>query len=257
MPPRTLVTGANGVIGRVLRRGLSDLPLTFTDHSQLDVSDPGALLRAIEGHQQVFHLASPVRGPAWAGEALMASVRMASAVLEAARTAGVKRLVIPSSVLATSNAQLEGRTRVSVAEAQTPDTEYGRTRIQIEDLGRAASQSGLEVVCVRLGAVRRPDYPPQWSLLRNHWLSHEDCVAVFRACLAAPMVAGRSSLFYAVSDLPERVFDTANPFGWTPKTTTVGSRRAVMANIHRLNTGVRGRLQLRTRWKSMMGRFQG
>lgn len=257
MHPRTLVTGGNGVVGRVLRRGLDGLPLTFTDHSQLDVSDPEGLRRALFGHDQVLHLASPVRGPAWAGEALMASVRMASAVLGAAQTAGVKRLVIPSSVLATSNVQLEGRTWVNVADAQAPDTEYGRTRIQIEDLGRAASRSGMEVVCVRLGAIRHPDYPPQWSLLRNHWLSHEDCVALFRACLAAPVVAGRFSLFYAVSDLPERVFDTANPFGWTPKTTSVGSRRTVVANIHRLNTGVRGRLRLRTRWKSMMGRVKG
>ena len=257
MQSRTLVTGGNGLVGRVLRRGLEGLPVTFPDRSQLDVSDPVALRRALAGHEQVIHLASPRRRPGWTQEDLDATLRMTSDVLDAAAEAGVKRVILPSSVLATSIAQLRGASRASIADAQPPDTEYGRSRLRVEELGRGASERGMEVVCIRLGAVRHPDAPSHRPELQAQWLSHEDCAALFRACLAASVVPGRFSLFYAVSDLPERVLDTVNPFGWTPRTKRVGFRRRAWAALHRVNTGIRGRLQLRTRLKSILLRLRG
>lgn len=252
MQSRTLVTGANGLVGRVLRRGLAGLPVTFTDRARLDVSDPVALRRELPGHEQVVHLASPRRRPQWTQEDLDASLRMAGDVLHAAAAAGVKRVVLPSSVLATSSAQLRGTTKAGVADAEPPDSEFGRSRLRIEGLGRAAAERGIEAVCLRLGTIRHPDAPTSRPELRNHWLSHEDCIELFLICLAAPIVPGRFSLFYAVSDLPARVFDTGNPFGWTPRTTEVGLRRTSVALLHRLNTGIRGRLRIRTRLNSIL-----
>jgi nucleoside-diphosphate-sugar epimerase len=85
MPLRTLVTGAVGVVGRVLKAGFHDLPVTFSRRTQLDVNDREALRRAMQAHDQVVHLASPLRGERWSKEALSASVRMAGEVLDAAR----------------------------------------------------------------------------------------------------------------------------------------------------------------------------
>ena len=257
MQSRTLVTGANGLVGLVLRRRLAGLAVTFTDRSRLDVTDLASLRKAMEGHDQVVHLASPRRRPGWTQEDLDTSVRMAKDVLDVARESGVKRVVLPSSVLATSTAQLLGTSEVRVADALPPDTEYGGTRILIEELGRKAAASGLEVVCLRLGPIRRPDAPVPRPELRRHWLSHEDCTALLRDCLSAQVVPGRFSLFYAVSDLPGRVFDTSNPFGWTPRTRQVGLRRTAVAALHRLNTGIRGGLQLRTRLKAAVSRLRG
>ena len=257
MQSRTLVIGANGLVGRVLVRGLAGLPMTFTDRSRLDVSDPLALRREFAGHEQVVHLASPRRRPMWTQEDFDASLCMVRDVLDAAAEAGVKRLVLPSSVLATSNAQLRGTTKVSVADTEPPDSEFGRSRLLVEGLGRKAAANGMEVVCIRLGTVRHPDAPVPRPELRNQWLSHEDCVALFRACLGAPEVPGRFSLFYAVSDLPERVLDTANPFAWAPRTQRVGFRRSVRAALYRLNTGIRGRLRIRTRLQSILRRRYG
>lgn len=244
-------------MGRALRNRLDGIPLTWSDRSQLDVDDPAALRLGLAGFDQVVHLASPLRRPGWTTGDLEASLRITGRVLEAARGAGVRRIVLPSSILATSRAQLVGASRVGIQDAQPPDTEYGRNRLSIEALGRSACESGIDVVCIRLGTVRHPDAPVRRPELRTHWLSHEDCAALFRACLTAPVVPGRFSLFYAVSDLPGRVFDTSNPFDWRPVTDTVGLRRSAIAAAHRLNTGIRGRLQIRTRLRALMARIAG
>ena len=244
-------------MGRALRNRLDGIPVTWSDRSQLDVDDVDALRRGLGGYDQVVHLASPLRRPGWTSDDLEASVRITGRVLDAARGVGVKRVVLPSSIAATSRAQLAGTARVNIQDAQPSDTEYGRNRLLIEALGRTASENGLDVVCIRLGTVRHPDAPVRRGELRTHWLSHEDCAGLFRACLTAPLVPGRFSLFYAVSDLPGRVFDTSNPFDWMPGTRAVGLRRSAVAAAHRLNTGIRGRLQIRTRLRALAARFTG
>ena len=244
-------------MGRALRNRLDGIPMTWSDRSQLDVDDAEALPRGLGGYDQVVHLASPRRRPGWTGIDMEASVRIASRLLDAARSEGVKRVILPSSVLATSRTQLVGTNRVRIEDALPPDTEYGRNRLSIEALGRTASESGLDVICIRLGTVRHPDAPVRRPELRTHWLSHEDCAALFRACLIAPFVPGRFSVFYAVSDLPGRVFDVSNPFDWMPRTHAVGLRRSAVAAAHRLNTGIRGRLRIGTRLRSLVARITG
>ncbi len=251
------MTGSRGLVGRALRNRLDGIPVTWSDRSQLDVDDMDALRRGVGGYDQVVHLASPLRRPGWTSGDLEASLRITGQVLDAARGAGVRRVVLPSSILATASAQRLGTTRVGIRDSQPPDTEYGRNRLSIEALGRGASERGIEIVCIRLGTVRHPDAPVRRPELRTHWLSHEDCGTLFRACLTAPFVPGRFSLFYAVSDLPGRVFDTSNPFGWAPGTDTVGLRRSAVAAVHRLNTGIRGRLQIRTRLRAIVARITG
>lgn len=257
VPSKTLITGSQGLVGRALRNRLDGLPVTWSDRSQLDVNDLDALRRGFFDYDQVVHLASPLRRPGWTSGDMEASGRMTRQVLDAARSAGVRRVVLPSSVLTASRAQLLGTTRVSVGDAQSPDTEYGSNRLSIEALGRRASENGIEVVCIRLGTIRHPDAPVPRPELRIHWLSHEDCAALFRACLTAPFVPGRFSVLYGVSDLPGRVFDTSNPFDWAPRSKTVGLRRSAVAAAHRLNSGIRGRLQIRTRVRAIVARITG
>ena len=244
-------------MGRALRNRLDGIPATWTDLPQLDVDDIDALRRGLGGYDQVVHLASPQRRPGWTSGDMEASVRITRKLLDAARSEGVKRVILPSSVLATSRAHLVGTARVGTLEVQAPDTEYGRNRLSIEALGRTASENGIDVVCIRLGVICHPDAPVRRPELRTHWLSHEDCAALFRACLIAPFVPGRFSVFYAVSDLPGRVFDVSNPFDWMPRTHAVGLRRSAVAAAHRLNTGIRGRLRIGTRLRSLVARITG
>lgn len=245
----SLVTGAAGRVGSRVLPHLSDLRLSHTDRSELDVGDREALFRAFSSHRQVLHLALPSRTPDWTPAALTATLQMADDVLDTARRAGLARVIIPSSTYAGGFPRGPG-VRIGAADAGSPSSHWGRTCLDIEERARAAAAAGdLEVVCVRLGAVPRLDHPGQGEE-RRRWISRQDCADMFRACLTGAIVPGRVSIFYAVSDLPDSPFDTANPFGWAPKTRTPGFRRTARMKLDHLNTSIRGRLQLGTRLRA-------
>jgi nucleoside-diphosphate-sugar epimerase len=247
---KTLVTGGSGRIGRVLRAHLSHLPLTFKSRLELDVTDPSALCAALSGHDAVIHLATPIKANSESIDVFTHSVSMVRGLLEVAREAGVRRVVVPSSISAVATEQLYGRLPITVDSARPAQGEYGRTRYLVEGLAREAATNGLDVLCVRLGFVRFPDAPPlRRPDGRAHWLSHQDCAALFEACVTASIDPGRFALFFGVSDLPERILDVTNPIGWRPRSTRVGFRRTLVATLSRINTAVRGTLQIRTRLK--------
>ena len=255
---KALVTGGSGRIGRILRTHLRHLPLTFRSRAELDVNDGMALRAALPGHDAVIHLATPIKGSVATMDVFAQSVTMVRDVLEAARDRGVRRVIIPSSISAVALDQLRGRTPVTVETARPADSEYGRTRHMIEALGVEAAKGGLDVVCPRLGLVRVPDAPvPSRPNGRAHWLSHDDCASLFEAAVNADIEPGRFALFFAVSALKEGILDVSNPIGWCPRSTNVGVKRTLVAAASRINTGVRGTLQIRTRFRRWLAASRG
>lgn len=114
---RIFVTGASGFIGSCLCRalcaqdhevvalhrptsllaGLDGLPV----HRVIgDMLDPPSLARACEGVEVVFHTAAPMRPEADGPTAIEAHVLGTRNILQAARRAGVRRLIHTSSVAA-------------------------------------------------------------------------------------------------------------------------------------------------------------
>ncbi|MBE3100477.1 MAG: NAD-dependent epimerase/dehydratase family protein [Planctomycetes bacterium] len=114
---RTLVTGASGFIGSYLCRelcaqghevialhrptsllaGLEGLPV---QRVLGDILDPGSLARVFDGVEVAFHTAAPMRPEADGRTAIEAHVLGTRHVLQAARRAGVRRLIHTSSVAA-------------------------------------------------------------------------------------------------------------------------------------------------------------
>jgi uronate dehydrogenase len=195
---RVLLTGAAGKVGSCLRAGLRDglrelrlsdvVPVEPTAPTETaaaaDLCDFGAVCRAVEGVEAVVHLgAVPDEAPfdTLAGPNLHGVYH----VFEAARRAGVRRVVFASSNHATGFYPTSQR--LTGGEPVRPDGLYGASKAYGEALGHMyADRFALEVVSVRVGSfLERPSHPRHLAT----WLSPGDAVRLFTACLTAPDVS--------------------------------------------------------------------
>ena len=142
-----LITGAAGNIGRVLRRGLRDdylLRLTdciqivdpeVTDVQVADVRSVEEMEEVCKGIDSVVHLAGePSTGSSWS-VVLNANIEGTYGIFEAARLAGVKRVIFASSNHATGYYEKESIYTKPDMLAR-PDSLYGVSKAFGENLGR-------------------------------------------------------------------------------------------------------------------------
>ncbi len=199
LPRRVLITGAAGAIGSCLRDGLRPLvdELVLSDVRAVeprarerfvpaDLADREAVVGAVEGVDAVIHLGGiPTEVPfeQLVGPNLVGTFN----VFEAARLAGVSRVVFASSNHATGFYPVQ-RT-LTGCEPTRPDSLYGVTKVYGEALGRLyVDKFDLQVVCVRIGSFApRPRERRELAT----WLSYEDAVRLFAACLSAADVGFR------------------------------------------------------------------
>lgn len=193
-----LVTGAAGLVGRTACaglaargwrvRGLDVQPLDGVDGLDgppvvADVQDGAAVERACAGMDAVVHLAG-ISGEASFPEILAANIDGTFQVFDAARRAGVERVVYASSNHAVG---FTPRTELLGTDVPPrPDTYYGVSKVFGEALGRLyVDRYGLQVVCLRIGTWQdRPTAPRHLST----WLSPSDGVRLLHAALSAPDV---------------------------------------------------------------------
>jgi uronate dehydrogenase len=105
-------------------------------------------------------------------------------VFEAARQAGVKRVVFASSNHAVG---FHRRDRmIDDTVAPRPDSRYGVSKAFGEALGRLyADKHGMSVACLRIGSFR-PDDSPSVPRHLYTWISHRDMVQLTQRCIDAP-----------------------------------------------------------------------
>ncbi|MBN1207124.1 MAG: NAD-dependent epimerase/dehydratase family protein [Myxococcaceae bacterium] len=160
------VTGGSGFVGRALiaalrERGhtvralgrseaaLNEVRLAGAEPWQGDLSDVEALKRGMEGCEVVFHSAAFVKRWGRRASYFEANVRGTEHVLEAARAAGVKRLVHVS----TEAVLLDGAPIVSVDETRplptAPIGQYAATKNAAERLVLSVNSPELTTVAVR------------------------------------------------------------------------------------------------------------
>jgi nucleoside-diphosphate-sugar epimerase len=235
-----VITGAAGVIGRVLARELADAydlrlltrrPADFPS-VLADVSDLDALLPHFADADAVVHLAAAATVEAPWKDVLEANVIGAYNVFEAARRAGVELVVFASSNHSVGMYEVENAPALYALDDERrwderaevrPDSLYGVSKVFGEALGRHyADLYGLRVICLRIGSVLADDDPrservaagPTWmsldreaalARLRATWLSQRDCAQLVRRCLEASDV--RWAVTYGISDNPRQFWD--------------------------------------------------
>ena len=184
---RVLVTGAEGTIGTAVREHLGDryelrsltlAPQDFPSHVA-DIAELDAILPAFDSVDSVVHLAGSAAIETPWEDVLGNNIVGTYNVFEAARRAGVARVVFASSNHAVGMYEVDGAPAVYEPDDQRsydhtaeirPDSLYGVSKVFGEGLGRFHSeQHGLRVFCLRIGAVwgaRRSDRAERESVAR-------------------------------------------------------------------------------------------
>jgi NAD+ dependent glucose-6-phosphate dehydrogenase len=251
-PRRILVTGAEGLIGTIVRERLGDRyelraltwrPAPFPSHAA-DIADLDAIRPAFAGMDAVVHMAgTPHVSSSWE-EVLHSNIVGTRNVLEAAREAGVQRVVLASSNHTVGMYEIEGAPAIYADDdprvvdeqaAVRPDSDYGVSKVFAEALGRTyADRFGMRVVCLRIGSVLADDDPTGPSVLataawmpwltdddrrarlRATWLSQRDCAELIRCSLEADV---RFAIAYGISDNPRRFWslEGAQALGFAPR----------------------------------------
>ncbi|WP_281288730.1 NAD-dependent epimerase/dehydratase family protein [Saccharopolyspora hirsuta] len=201
MTQRILITGAAGGMGTLLRPRLRrpDRVLRLLDIAPIppprpdeavetvrgSLTDPDVMAAACQDVDAVLHLGGHSRENSWA-ETLSVNIDGTRTVLEAARAAGVGRVVLASSNHAAGFREVADAAPggLPADSPPRPDTYYGVSKAAVEALGSLYhSRFGMDVVCIRIGfCFERPADVRGLSL----WLSPDDGARLFEACLAHP-----------------------------------------------------------------------
>jgi len=234
MSERVLVTGASGFIaGHVIAelrshgytvRGTARRPVDgLVDVVAADLSHDEGWADAVEGCDYVMHVASPFPpgAPKDPDELIRPAVDGTVRVLKAAAAAGVKRVVMTSSVVAVSGGHPNGPVRTeadwSILDRCTP---YTRSKTLAELAAwDFATQSDLELVTVAPGMVFGPVHGP----------SAGASVAVIRRLLGREVPASLKMGF-----APVDVRDVAVAQRLALRTPEAAGNRYILASEHNM-----------------------
>lgn len=227
---RILITGAAGVVGTLMRprlrkpgRALRLLDVAGQEPPEAgedvelitaSVTDADAMARACEGVDAVLHLGGHSRESSWA-EILSVNIDGTHTVLEAARKAGVGRVILASSNHAAGFRPVADE--LPADSSPRPDTYYGVGKAVLEALGSLYhSRFGMDVIAVRIGSC----FPTPLQLGKRGlvtWLSPDDGARLFEACLSAPSPGYR--IVWGVSANTRRIcsLDEARALGYEPQ----------------------------------------
>ncbi|HSH55461.1 MAG TPA: NAD(P)-dependent oxidoreductase [Candidatus Limnocylindrales bacterium] len=217
---KVLVVGSKGVIGSILQK---HLPYEITDFDlpEYNAQNYHHLYEKAKGHDTLVHLAWDFQSDGWLAENLNPNnTKISFNVYQAAVDAGVKRVIVASSVhadkFAGRDASIEGL--LQPYDLPTPDSPYGAGKVFLEALGKYYSDAkGLEVICIRFGGVNKNDTPPESPYSeRQVWLSQKDCVSLVQSCIDASSIPNGYAIVYGVSNNKDMLHDISNPFGWEP-----------------------------------------
>ena len=209
---KVLVTGMSGRIGTALNNhlghkysftGLTRNPMTGIDNVTADVTDLDSITPHFKGHKTVVHLAAALSDGYSIDDIINRNVKGVYNVYEAARIAGVERVIFASSgntivgyTLDSPYKEIEAGQyhlirdnwrRITHLDPVRPNNPYGASKVWGEALGRYYSDyHGLSVLCIRFGWLPQENRPSDDSRTYSVWTSHQDAAQMVDLCIKAP-----------------------------------------------------------------------
>lgn len=225
---RVLITGAGGSIGGSLAtflRDRYDLRLIYRTHRPaepqvedwrtLDLADLPALVDAMQGIDAVVHMAADPEVEATWESVLHNNIIGTYNVFEAARQAGVRRIIFASTNHVMGMYDRDGMWPIFADQPIRPDSLYGVSKAFGEALGRFwYDQHGVSVICLRIGWML-PE--PHDEIARWMWLSPRDCAQLVSRAIDSDI---GFDIVYAISQNATRRWDitkTIEHFGYRPQ----------------------------------------
>ena len=175
---KVLITGASGRLGEFVldefcsRGAVSVLDLepphrADVAHVTGDVTDLDTVRSAVQGHDAVVHLAAIDLGvPATPERYFGVNVMGTWNVLQAAREAGIHKVILASSISANGVGEMRedfAPRYLPVDEAHPcePVHPYGISKLVVEEVARGFARTGMSVICMRPTAVAVPSHLPK------------------------------------------------------------------------------------------------
>lgn len=189
---RIALTGAAGLVGSLIRPLLratgwqlllidvADIPdlRVGEEFVRASVLDQPVLIEAFAGADLIVHLGGLSKEDAWAS-VLNINVNGTFTVLEAARLAGVRRVLLASSLHAVGYLAMTDAAAEAVPYPR-PDTYYGVSKVAVEALGSLfGDRHGMIVISARLGTASAE---VSGMRLLSTWLSPADLVRLIEVC---------------------------------------------------------------------------
>lgn len=228
---RVLLTGAAGTIGTALRNSLgSKYHFRCLDIKPIDdeedvvianILDFDALLNAMQGMQAVIHLAAnPGFDRTWQ-DVYSNGIGGTYNVFEAARLAGVKKIIYASSTVVLGWKEMQLGKKVTPGMPIHPWSLYGVGKATGEMLAHHfVDTCHMSIICLRIGTFYIDPPSPlsrQDDILRA-WCSPEDLAQLVDRCLEKDGLGFQ--VFYGVSANKRRLWDIQNAknlVGYRPK----------------------------------------
>lgn len=215
-----LITGAKGKIGTALCSylqpsyrlrclDLESIP-NIPDAIVADVNDFQAVCSAMAGVDAVIHLAAnPNIEQDWQ-DVYTTGIGGTYNVLEAARQAGVKKVIYASSINVSNGQEIDEGQFLTPAQLPQPNTLYGVGKVCGEVLGRMfADRDRMSVICLRIGsftATNQIEIPSEHR--RRNWCSARDLAQLVEKCLNADLSGFH--IFYGSSGNTRNQMDLSN-----------------------------------------------
>jgi uronate dehydrogenase len=235
---RVLITGAGGGIGRSLRETLRGVypVLRLSDRvalapardgeevDQAELSDMAAVERIVAGVDGIVHLGGHSGEADWP-VILESNIVGAYNVFEAARRAGVRRII-----MATSNHAVGFYPRAQTIDhrvAPRPDSRYGLSKAFAEALASLyADKHGIGFLCTRIGNFGTEPIDKRRLAI---WISPRDYTQLVRIGLEHPDI--RYEIVYGVSGNRRSWYDNSNAhrLGYRPQDDSEPYAEAVLA----------------------------
>lgn len=217
--PKILITGSNGLIGKILTENLSNYFDIYgldknnggDKHFKVDISnyaDLDSVFNKMASVDCIVHLAGDPRQDADWESVLINNIIGTRNIYECVKKHGIRKVVFASSNHVTGsygNSHL-----ITTHDSIRPDGDYGTSKAFGEIIARQYSDIyGVKSICLRVGWVVRDgdDDPTKNELGMKMWLSHRDLVELIRRSILSDIKFG---IYYGVSNNKGRFWEISN-----------------------------------------------